>query len=451
MPGHGPIKHPQERYEYYNVCTTLRRNMIKATYCLAFLASLPSPGIQSFTVPRASCVPFQTTKLSETKDVDSEKDVMDIVSISPFQTGVPDDKVALIPYRMKNGKTVFVPDAVWMTGAPQFWAQDMYGEGVTVGVIDSGIDHTHPSLDGRVNPTESRNYCTWDKAASTDFGSHGTHVAGSIAANSRSGAQVDLVGVAPKAKLRDYRVFDQWGFPIRLKDPAAFVERRRRNPKLRLSINDVYFPIEEASIAQAIRDAVADGCDVINMSLGGGPPDRETQEAIQEARSKGVAVIAAAGNKGAGQRSYPAAYEETLSVAAVNVKLPEGRVEKVWFSNDDSEVDVAADGYFLFSTYPRGEYQAISGTSMATPCVAGMAALLRESMLKRNRNDGKDGMPDIHDLLRHRAISVFDGDGKERNEVAGHGLCTFFSEVPAVKDGQWFFPELDDNEPRFLN
>ena len=160
------------------------------------------------------------------------------------------------------------------------------GTGVKVGVIDTGIA-THPDLaiDGGANLVVGEN--------PNDFGDngegHGTHVAGIIAG--RGSAPTGVRGIAPNVTLRSYRVFGK-------NNPGA----------------------SNFSIAKAIDRAVADGCDVINMSLGGGSPDIATQEAIADARAQGTVIFAAAGNDSRSPVSFPARESLALAVSAMGRK-----------------------------------------------------------------------------------------------------------------------------------
>ncbi|MGH9838233.1 MAG: S8 family serine peptidase, partial [Blastocatellia bacterium] len=161
------------------------------------------------------------------------------------------------------------------------------GAGLKVGVIDTGIATDHPDLavEGGVNTVAGEN--------PNQFGDnghgHGTHVAGIIAA--RGAAPTGVRGIAPAVTLRSYRVFGQ-------NKPGA----------------------SNFAIAKAIDRAVADGCDLINMSVGGGDPDPATQDAIADARAQGAVIFAAAGNDGRSPVSFPAADSLALAVSAMGRK-----------------------------------------------------------------------------------------------------------------------------------
>jgi len=166
-------------------------------------------------------------------------------------------------------------------------AADEMGTGVRVGVIDSGVNLTHPDLqvEGGFNSVVGENPDDFGDAGSD----HGTHVAGIIAARGRP--PTGIRGLAPAVGLRSYRVFGQ--------------------------------NAEGASnyaIVKAIDRALEDQCDLINMSLGGGPVDDATRSAMEEARVQGSVVLAAAGNDDRGPVNFPASDEAALAVAAMGRK-----------------------------------------------------------------------------------------------------------------------------------
>jgi subtilisin len=235
---------------------------------------------------------------------------------------------------------------------------DDVGANIKVGVIDTGIA-AHPDLliDGGQNTVTGED--------PTDFGDngegHGTHVAGIIAARGKPPSGIR--GLAPAVVLRSYRVFGK-------NNPGA----------------------SNFAIAKAIDRAWADGCDLINMSLGGGEPDEVLQDAIAEARAHGTLVIVAAGNDKRQPVSFPASDSLALAVSALgrketfprgtaqtgDVATPYGKDKKNFiaaFSNIGSEVDLTAPGVGIISTFPGG-YAVLDGTSMACPAVTGVAARL---------------------------------------------------------------------------
>ena len=235
-----------------------------------------------------------------------------------------------------------------------------FGRGVTVGVIDCGVATNHPDL----VVSGGQNTVTGEKPA--DFGDngtdgHGTHVSGIIAA--RGTPPTGIRGVAPGVTLRSYRVFGQG---------AASASN--------------------FAIAKAIDAGVADKCDLLNMSLGGGDPDPLTADALAAAHNAGVVVLAATGNDGRQPVSFPAANSMCQAVSAMgrigtfpkdtepdgSVAAPYGKDKKNFiadFSNIGSATDLTGPGVGVMSTLPGG-FGVMSGTSMATPAETGAAARL---------------------------------------------------------------------------
>lgn len=209
------------------------------------------------------------------------------------------------------------------------------GDGVLVAVLDTGVA-AHPCLDAsifgdKVNFTDSKSIL--------DNQGHGTHVAGIIAA--REFDDNGVTGVAPEARIMSVKV---------LNDSA------RGN----------YGWIE-----QGIHHAISNGADIINLSLGAPqPPPPSLYLAIQEAASKGIIVISAAGNDAAAV-NYPARYDEVIAVAAIDQN---GNMAN--FSSHDDAVDVSAPGVGIYSTSLNNGYAVLNGTSQAAPFVAGVCALL---------------------------------------------------------------------------
>ena len=225
------------------------------------------------------------------------------------------------------------------------------GAGITVAVLDSGLDATHPDLAGMsvVAPHNfvdgSAGYGTNDV---TDVLGHGTHVSGTIAA--RTDNVTGIAGIAPGVSIMPLKVLQDDG---------------------RGSFGD---------LADAVDYAVVNGADVISMSLGG-PLDASVaawlQTVMDNARAAGVVVVSAAGNNGTSTPIYPAALPSVIAVSATDrADDPATRDLKASYSNFGPWIDIAAPGTEIASTLPGGRYGSYTGTSMATPHVAGIAALV---------------------------------------------------------------------------
>lgn len=218
---------------------------------------------------------------------------------------------------------------------PEAW-KIATGRGVKVAVLDTGADHDHRDLKGRI--VASKDF-TGSRTGPHDVHGHGTHTAGTVGA-AKNG--VGMVGVAPDCGLLVGKV---------LNDRGSGSNRW---------------------IAAGIDWATESGADVISMSLGGPDPDALTHEAIKRATAKGIIVCCSAGNSGPsdGTEGFPAGYPESVSVAASDVNDAIAR-----FSSRGRNVAVAAPGVNVRNCYPGDRYATMSGTSMACPHVAGVAAL----------------------------------------------------------------------------
>ncbi len=205
---------------------------------------------------------------------------------------------------------------------------------VKVGIIDTGISNTHPDLlaniKGGVNTINPR------KSWSDDNG-HGSHVAGIVAALNNS---VGVVGVGPAIDLYAIKVLNSSG--------SGYL----------------------SDIIEGLQWAISNNMKVVNLSLGSSTGNQSFHDAIIATKNAGIVVVAAAGNSG-GSVIYPAAYPEAIAVSAIDVN----NAIASW-SSRGPEVDLAAPGVSIYSAYKGNAYATLSGTSMASPHVAGAAALV---------------------------------------------------------------------------
>ena len=225
------------------------------------------------------------------------------------------------------------PWGIQRVKAPAVWSRAT-GAGVKVAVIDTGVDGTHPDL--AANYAGGYNAVEPGAEQKDDHG-HGTHVAGTIAGSGNEGK--GALGVAPRARLYGIKVLNAEGGGT------------------------------NAVIVDGIAWAVNNGMKVINMSLGG-PSSAVLRKAIQRANAAGVIIVAASGNDPEAPVSAPASYPESIAVSASTSK--DGLAD---FSTTGPEVDFIAPGHEIVSTWPGGKYAKLSGTSMASPHVAGLAVL----------------------------------------------------------------------------
>jgi subtilisin family serine protease len=264
---------------------------------------------------------------------------------------------------------------------PAQWKTTM-GRGVKVAVLDTGIDPQHPDLADAIDAAQD---FTASIAGSSDRQGHGTHTAGTIAAR-RNGRGV--VGVAPECRLLVGKVLGDDGSG------------------------------SEQSVAAGIAWAVAAGADVISLSLGSPQASDVIHAAVKAACAAGKFLICAAGNDGSqpGKDTvgYPARWDETIAVAAVD---RHGQIAD--FSSRGPEVAIAAPGVDILSTFLSGGYARLSGTSMATPFVSGVVAL----MLSKHRALGGDTpLANIDDLRAHLQKTATPAGAPGKDASYGWGL-----------------------------
>src|SRR3990167_1380796 len=271
---------------------------------------------------------------------------------------------ALRPPKRGGGSTQPAETLEWgvnRVDADLAWATSK-GFGVNVAIIDTGIDKDHAdlidNLKGGVNfvsksPAKPADPNKWD-----DDNGHGTHVAGIVAAVDN---EIGVIGTAPEAYLWAVKVLDRNG--------SGYV----------------------SDVIDGITWAMNNGMQVINMSLGTASDIQAMHDAVDAAYVAGVVIVAAAGNSGDGDGStneviYPAKYSSVIAVAATD-----NNDLIAYFSSDGAEVELAAPGVSIRSTWNDCLYNTISGTSMASPHVAGAVALVLATAVQSAYDVDVDG------------------------------------------------------------
>ncbi|MFH1724606.1 MAG: S8 family peptidase [Elusimicrobiota bacterium] len=301
--------------------------------------------------PQTRMQSFEASLLAaaEVKRIDEDFIQNWLVAEAPPAAAGPD----ILPQE-EQGQTT--PWGISRVNASQAWGVTR-GAGVKVAVVDTGIDFEHPELNvtggfNAIDPTVSFK----------DDNGHGSHVAGTIAAIDNDAG---VVGIAPDVQLYGVKVLSASG-------SGTF-----------------------ADVIEGIQWCAANGMAVANFSLGASRGNQSLADAVKAAAEAGVAIIAAAGNSGRSV-GFPAAYPEAIAIAASDSS---DRV--AYFSSRGPEVELIAPGVSVNSTWMGGGYRSISGTSMATPHVAGLAALAVAAQ-------GAHGVEEIRAALTSAATKIPD-------------------------------------------
>jgi thermitase len=270
--------------------------------------------------------------------------------VQPSTQSVPVDdtaasvgsKVSALPGNSPND--IYFPEQ-WALQKMPGWQTGSGGSEILVAVLDTGIDEQHEDLAGKV--ADEVNF-TDTQTISDRFG-HGTHVAGIIAATANNGT--GIAGLAPNCRLLNVKVADDKGM------------------------------VWASAAAKGIIWAVDKGAKIINMSLAIPTTTPALEEAVDYAWSKGVVIIAAAGNTGTSMPTYPASCSHVIAVAATDIN------GSLWEkSNHGDWVNAYAPGVEIFSTLPGNSYGYKSGTSIATAYATAAAALIFGTVTDSNGN-----------------------------------------------------------------
>ncbi|MEV0690960.1 S8 family serine peptidase [Streptomyces sp. NPDC050388] len=312
--------------------------------------------------------------------------------------------------------------SVAQIGTPKAWAAGYDGKGVKIAVLDTGVDATHPDLKGQV--TASKNFTS--SSSTGDKVGHGTHVA-AIAAGTGAKSGGKYKGVAPGAKVLNGKVLDDFGFG------------------------------DDSGILAGMEWAAAQGADVVNMSLGGGDTaEIDPMEAAVNKLSaeKGILFAIAAGNEGPESIGSPGSADAALTVGAVDDKDKLADFSSTGPRVGDGAVkpDVTAPGVDITAASAKGNliaqevgekpagYMSISGTSMATPHVAGAAALLKQQHPDWTYTELKGALTGS---TKGGAYTAFE-QGSGRIQVDKAVQQTVIADPASVSFGVQQWPHTDD-------
>jgi subtilisin family serine protease len=252
------------------------------------------------------------------------------------------------------------------------------GDPIKVAIVDTGIDVKHPDLIDNLKGGVST---VWYTTSYNDDNGHGTHVAGIVAAVDNT---IGVIGVGPKIDLYAVKVLDRRG--------SGYL----------------------SDVIEGLDWAIQNKMQVVNMSLGTSSDVLSFREAVQRVNAAGIVQVAAAGNTG-GSVIYPAAYSEVIAVSATD-----STDTLASWSSRGPEVDLAAPGVDIYSTYKGSTYKTLSGTSMAAPHVTGTAALVLTQTAKCDLDlDGKCSPSEVQQRLEATAEDL---GVAGRDDLYGSGL-----------------------------
>jgi thermitase len=289
--------------------------------------TIPGIGVQVVTVPKGQEIAKAKAYSANAKVAYAEPDYL------AQAEGNPDDPYLGLQWGLTKVE------------APQAWDVTTGSSSINIAILDTGVDLDHPDLANKI--ISNINFS--NSGTTDDVYGHGTHVAGIAAAMTDNG--IGVAGLGYSSTIMNVKVLDDYG-------------------------SGTY-----SGVASGIIWAVDNGAEVINMSLGGSSPSSTLEDAVNYAWNNGVVVVASAGNSASTTPSYPAYYNNCIAVAATDANDALAS-----FSNYGNWVDVAAPGLSIYSTLKNNGYGYMSGTSMASPYVAGLAALVFTTVSEPNGN-----------------------------------------------------------------
>ncbi len=330
-------------------------------------------------------------KIKDIKEINVIDEPKIIKIIKPIQKTPVKRDFKLGEIKENNNKAVNDPGYryewdISYTEADKAWSLVKQKREVKVAVLDTGVDYTHPDLKDRVLKDKGYNFVDNDSETMDDNG-HGTHVSGIIAASANNNIGVSGITGTLNIKILPVKVLDENGEG------------------------------EVSNIVKGIKYAVDNGADIINLSFGTNSKSKEIEEAINYAKSKGVFVVAAAGNDGESDDNSSPASDGAFAVAAMDYNY-----KTADFSDYGSCVKISAPGEEILSTVPGG-YEAWDGTSMAAPIVSGIAAMVKAE-------DPNLSPSQMEDVLDSTAKDIMI---KGKDQHSGYGLIDAYDAIKKVE------------------
>ena len=309
----------------------------------------------------------------------SNLDVSKLLKSDKVKT-VEEDAIATTQAHNVTIQAQTLPWGIDRIDAELVWPGGNNANTMKVGIIDTGISSSHPDLQANIKGgiNTIRPFKGWN-----DDNGHGSHVAGIIGAlNNTSG----VVGAAPQVDLYAIKVLNSAG--------SGYI----------------------SDIIEGLDWAIANKMQIVNMSLGCNCPSVALSDAVKKVNQAGIVQVAAAGNSGSAV-IYPAAYPEVIAVSATDSSN-----NIAGFSSRGPEVDIAAPGVSILSTYKGNNYATLSGTSMASPHVAGAAALLLNNPVDDSYDADNDGKWDPSEVLSKLQSTATDLGVTGMDDLYGAGL-----------------------------
>jgi subtilisin family serine protease len=287
------------------------------------------------------------------------------------------------------------------------------GQGITVAVIDTGIDYNHPDLAGRV--VGGTSYVPPNYTDYMDEVGHGTMIAGVIAATDNGNG---IVGMAPRVSL------------------------------LAVKYNPIY-PL--SSVIQGIYWSVDNGARIISLSLGFNVSNQLLFNAVKYAYQQGALVIAASGNENEHFIRYPAKYDQYVVAVGATDQNDQRWVDPPAGSNYGPEMDFAAPGQFIYTTDLNGTYITENGTSLSTPHVSGIVALFWSSKVYPPYDSDGDRLWDNFEVEQKMRDTALNLHGSGRGEDIGYGLINAWYADQRPPADITYDLRVDSQDVAFLN